>query len=99
MLFNTLFIQYLDTNSISNQTPRTTIAIFLPFIINFANAPMICSIGGLETAVNYGVGVVKEAIILPLVINPVDIPMIHSIRVHTPGPQAESLLNKTCSDP
>ena len=77
----------------------TTIAIFLPFVIDFANAPTIRSIGGLETAVNHGAGVVKEVIILPFVINPADIPRIRSIGVQTPGPQDQGLLNKTCSDP
>ena len=96
--FNALFIQYLDTDSIANQTPRTTIVIFLPFVINFPNAPTICSIAGLDTAVNHGAGVVKEAIILLFVINPADIPRIRTIGVETPCPQAQGLLNKTCSD-
>ena len=71
---------------------------FLPFVIDFANAHTILRIGGLETAVNHGVGVVKEANILPFVINPADIPRIRSIEVQTPGSQAQGLLNKTCSD-
>ena len=74
ILFHALFIQYLETNYIANQTPGTTIAIFLPFVIDFANTPTIRSIEGLETAVNHGAEVVKQAIILPFVINPADIP-------------------------
>ena len=60
---------------------------------------MIRRIEGLETAVNYGAGVLKEASILPFVINPADIPRICSIWVQTLGPQAQGLLNKTGSDP
>ena len=72
--------------------------MFLPFVVNLADAPRIRSIGRRGTAVNHGAGVVKKAIILPFAINLADVPRIRSIGIQTPGPQAQGPLNKTCSE-
>ena len=54
--------------------------MFLPFVVNLADAPKIRSIGRRGTAVNHDAGVVKKAIILPFVIDLADVPRIRSIR-------------------
>ena len=54
--------------------------MFLPFVVNLADAPKIRSIGRRGTAVNHDAGVVKKAIILLFVIDLADAPRIRSIR-------------------
>jgi len=97
-LINTPFIQYLNTNPIANQTPRTTIAIILRLMMNKAKAPGIRLLEGLVKAVNHGVAVMKQAIILPFVISLAHVPRIQSTWVQIRGPQSERVLNKICSD-
>ena len=78
-MFHARFIQYLDTNSIANQTPMTMIAMFLTCIVHLADAPEIRSMGSRGTSVNHGDGVVKKAIILSFVIDLADTPRICNI--------------------